>query len=57
MPFFNLGLSWAAATTEGVLIYSLDSGFIFDPFQLEIEITPIKTRETLNKREYASGKL
>lgn len=52
----NLGLSWASATTEGVLIYGLNSGFVFDPFQLEIGITPIKTRETLSKKEYASGK-
>jgi hypothetical protein len=50
-----LGLSWTAATTEGVLVYSLNSGFIFDPFLLEIGITPVTTRETLFKKEYASG--
>jgi len=51
-----LGLSWASATTEGVLVYSLNNGFVFDPFHLEIGITPMTTRETLLKKEYASGK-
>lgn len=54
---FLLGLSWAAATTEGVLVYSLNTGFVFDPFHLEIGITPMKTKETLNKKEYALGKI
>lgn len=53
----KLGLSWASATTEGVLVYSLSSGFIFDPFHLEIGITPLTTKQTLMKKEYASGEL
>ncbi|VVC44497.1 Hypothetical protein CINCED_3A007791 [Cinara cedri] len=55
VKFSPTGLSWAAATTEGILVYSLNSGFVFDPFHLEIGITPKKTRETLNKKEYASA--
>lgn len=51
----SLGLSWSAATTEGVLVYSLDSGFVFDPFHLDIGITPTTTRETLSNKEYSSG--
>nr|GMD32397.1 periodic tryptophan protein 2 homolog [Ipomoea batatas] len=34
------GRSWAAATTEGVLIYSMDESFIFDPTDLDIDVTP-----------------
>ncbi|XP_050544928.1 periodic tryptophan protein 2 homolog [Daktulosphaira vitifoliae] len=55
VKFSPTGLSWAAATTEGVLIYSLDSEFIFDPFQLEIGITPLTTKKTLSEKEYATA--
>ncbi|KAI4379281.1 hypothetical protein MLD38_005599 [Melastoma candidum] len=34
------GRSFAAATTEGVLIYSIDDSFIFDPTDLDIDVTP-----------------
>lgn len=34
------GRSWAAATTEGVLVYSIDDSFIFDPTDLDIDVTP-----------------
>jgi len=52
---FKLGLSWSAATTEGVLVYSLNNGFMFDPFLLELGITTKTTKDTLHKKEYASG--
>ncbi|CAI9753650.1 unnamed protein product [Fraxinus pennsylvanica] len=34
------GRSWAAATTEGVLVYSMDESFMFDPTDLDIDVTP-----------------
>lgn len=34
------GRSWAAATTEGVLIYSIDESFIFDPTDLDMDVKP-----------------
>ncbi|CAN4088911.1 unnamed protein product [Withania somnifera] len=34
------GRNWAAATTEGVLIYSTDDSFIFDPTDLDVDVTP-----------------
>ncbi|XP_048140002.1 periodic tryptophan protein 2 isoform X2 [Rhodamnia argentea] len=34
------GRSFAAATTEGVLVYSTDETFIFDPTDLDIDVTP-----------------
>lgn len=34
------GRSFVAATTEGVLVYSVDDSFIFDPTDLDINVTP-----------------
>ncbi|XP_072952424.1 periodic tryptophan protein 2 [Typha angustifolia] len=41
------GRSWAAATTEGVLIYSIDESFVFDPTDLDMDVTPEKVDEAL----------
>ncbi|KAL3631821.1 U3 snoRNP protein [Castilleja foliolosa] len=41
------GRSWAAATTEGVLLYSMDDSFIFDPTDLDIDVTPEAVDEAL----------
>ena len=42
LQFSPTGRSFCAATTEGLLIYSLDSSLadVFDPFDLDIDITP-----------------
>ena len=45
--------SWSACTTEGLLVYSLDSSLIFDPFDLDIEITPKAIKENLESQEYS----
>lgn len=34
------GRNFVAATTEGVLVYSVDESFIFDPTDLDINVTP-----------------
>ncbi|KAL2926244.1 Periodic tryptophan protein 2 [Bienertia sinuspersici] len=34
------GRSFSAATTEGVLVYSMDESFVFDPTDLDIDVTP-----------------
>lgn len=47
--------SWAAATTEGLLIYSLDRGIVFDPLNLSLEVTPKAARESLAKQEYSTA--
>nr|XP_008174682.1 periodic tryptophan protein 2 homolog isoform X1 [Chrysemys picta bellii] len=52
LRFSPTGRSWAATTTEGLLIYSLDSGLIFDPFELDIDITPSSVRKVLSQKEY-----
>ncbi|KAJ3704006.1 hypothetical protein LUZ61_007711 [Rhynchospora tenuis] len=41
------GRSWAAATTEGVLLYSVDDSFVFDPTDLDMDVTPEKVEEAL----------
>lgn len=41
------GRCWAAATTEGVLIYSIDESFVFDPTDLDIDVTPKAVEEAL----------
>lgn len=44
--------SFAAASTEGLLIYSVDSTVLFDPFELDVDITPSSTMEMLNEKDY-----
>lgn len=38
--FSPTGRIWAAASTEGLLVYSLDETISFDPFDLDLELTP-----------------
>ncbi|OXB69630.1 UNVERIFIED_CONTAM: hypothetical protein H355_014030, partial [Colinus virginianus] len=52
LPGVRTGRSWAATTTEGLLIYSLDSGLIFDPFELDIDVTPSNIRKKLHQKEF-----
>lgn len=47
--------SWAAATTEGLLIYSLDKGVVFDPYYLSLEVTPKTIRDCLKAEEYSTS--
>lgn len=53
--YFNFfsGREWAAASTEGLLIYSLDQNLVFDPFELEMDITPVSIRATLAAGEHS----
>ncbi|PKS10853.1 hypothetical protein jhhlp_002610 [Lomentospora prolificans] len=53
LGFSPTGTSFCAATTEGLLIYSLDNNLQFDPFDLNMEITPASTLSVLkNERDY-----
>ncbi|BGP39918.1 U3 snoRNP protein [Rhodotorula kratochvilovae] len=45
--FSPTGRSWAAASTEGLLIYSLDDSLAFDPFELDVDITPAAVADEL----------
>ncbi|KAF9891036.1 hypothetical protein FE257_005295 [Aspergillus nanangensis] len=57
VDFSPAGRSFCAASTEGLLVYSLDTDFVFDPFDLDISITPSSILATLEaaKTAYASG--
>lgn len=44
--------AFAAATTEGLLIYSVNQELVFDPFDLDVDITPEATIESLKEKEY-----
>lgn len=55
LRFSPTGRSWSATTTEGLLIYSLDSGLVFDPFDLDIDITPSNVRKVLQQKEYTKA--
>lgn len=50
------GTAWSATTTEGLLIYSLDQGMMFDPFLLDESITPDSVKKTLKSKDWAKGK-
>ena len=50
--FSPTGRAFCAASTEGLLVYSLDHALQFDPFDLDITITPANTLEVLSECDY-----
>jgi hypothetical protein len=48
---------FAAATTEGLLIYSLDRSVVFDPFNLDVDVTPEGIRERLDQQDLLTALL
>ncbi|KAL2002671.1 hypothetical protein VTN02DRAFT_6206 [Thermoascus thermophilus] len=55
VAFSPTGRSFCAASTEGLLIYSLDTEFVFDPFDLDIDITPDSILATLDAAKKAGA--
>uniref|UniRef100_A0A672PD57 Periodic tryptophan protein 2 homolog n=1 Tax=Sinocyclocheilus grahami TaxID=75366 RepID=A0A672PD57_SINGR len=53
--FSPTGRSWAAASTEGLLIYSLDASLVFDPYDLDMDVTPASIRKQMKTKEWASA--
>lgn len=53
--FSPTGRSWAAASTEGLLVYSLDDTIAFDPFDLDLDITPETIAATLAERHWVKA--
>ncbi|RMZ79778.1 hypothetical protein DV738_g3114, partial [Chaetothyriales sp. CBS 135597] len=53
VKFAPTGRSFCAASTEGLLIYSLDSTGTedFDPFDLDIDVTPQNVQKMLKQKE------
>ncbi|KAI0169502.1 WD40-repeat-containing domain protein [Hypoxylon sp. FL1284] len=51
--FSPTGTAFCAASTEGLLIYSVDNDVQFDPFDLNMEVTPASTLAVLeNEKDY-----
>jgi periodic tryptophan protein 2 len=50
--FSPTGRVWAAASTEGLLIYSLDETITFDPFDLDMDLTPQSVLSVLAQGQY-----
>ncbi|XP_052888614.1 periodic tryptophan protein 2 homolog [Anopheles moucheti] len=55
--FSPSGQSWSAVSTEGLLVYALHKGIVFDPYQLSTEVTPRATRNLLHKEHNYGGAL
>ncbi|KAF8476904.1 quinon protein alcohol dehydrogenase-like superfamily [Kalaharituber pfeilii] len=49
LAFSPTGGAFTAASTEGLLIYSLNDNVVFDPFDLDIDITPASTLAVLRE--------
>lgn len=47
--------TFAAATTEGVLIYSLDTSRHFDPYKLAIDVDPTSVRHALKSNNFGTA--
>ena len=55
--FSPTGRAWATASTEGLLIYSLNENMLFDPFDLDESITPDSIVAYTRKGEYSRALL
>jgi periodic tryptophan protein 2 len=51
VAFSPAGRSFCAASTEGLLIYSLDTLPLFDPIDLDMAVTPASTLQVLQKEK------
>ncbi|KAK7893540.1 hypothetical protein WMY93_022692 [Mugilogobius chulae] len=55
LRFSPTGRSWAATSTEGLVVYSLDSSMVFDPYDLDLDVTPDSIRKQLRLKEWTSA--
>mgnify|MGYP000436062740 CR=1 FL=1 len=55
--FSPTGRAWAAATTQGLLVYSLDETLTFDPFELDEDVTPDAIKVALTRKEWSKAVL
>ena len=52
VAFSPTGRAFCVASTEGLLIYSLDNTIQFDPFDLETNITPASTLQAIKEKDF-----
>lgn len=57
VQFSPSGRSWAAATTEGLLIFALDDTLVFDPFELTEDVTPEAAQKAIDERLFLKALL
>lgn len=50
--FSPTSLAFAAASTEGLLVYSTDTEVVFDPFDLDLDVTPQSVSESLSEKNW-----
>ena len=55
LQFAPTGREFAATSTEGLLVYSLDHRALFDPVDLELDITPAATRAALKDGQHGQA--
>ncbi|XP_063970652.1 periodic tryptophan protein 2 homolog [Lytechinus pictus] len=53
--FSATGSQWAATTTEGLLVYSVDSSLTFDPYDLTLDLTPAAVFDALKEEEWSKA--
>ncbi|KAL2040746.1 hypothetical protein N7G274_006725 [Stereocaulon virgatum] len=52
VAFSPTGRAFCAASTEGLLVFSLDNALQFDPFDLDLDITPASTITAVQSKDY-----
>ena len=52
ISFFS-GRAWSAATTEGLLIFSLDGSLTFRPEFLDVDVTPERIKELIQENNHS----
>lgn len=52
LRFSPTGRSWAATSTEGLLVYSLDGSMVFDPYDLDMDVTPQNIHRQLRLKQW-----
>jgi periodic tryptophan protein 2 len=52
LKFSPNGKSWAAATTEGLLIYGTQNFVMFDPIDADITVTPKGVEDAVKRKKF-----
>lgn len=55
VTFSPTSASFAAASTEGVMVFGVDAAAAFDPFDLDLDVTPAATEEVLREKSYLTA--
>lgn len=55
LQFSPTGQTWAAATSEGLLLYGLNNSYMFDPWDLQIGITPKAIKDYIHDNDYGNA--